>query len=213
MQAAHGSGAWRSPLSLPRAIHSASTARPLFRFDGPPRPARFSASTACRGLPAFPLRRSAAARRFSKNVEIRRYWANSCDMLAILVKICQNTRAKNKKTIGEGSLMEAERLLLDVGLRASRRGYAQAVAILRILRDQPELEHLSEAYAMAGQQLHASPQQIERNLRVAIREAWETGNKPLLRRLLPWCSECCPPETKEFLYALAARLRTGFPTG
>lgn len=54
--------------------------------------------------------------------------------------------------------MEAERLLLDVGLRASRRGYAQAVAILRILRDQPELEHLSEAYAMAGQQLHASPQ-------------------------------------------------------
>ena len=56
MQAAHGGGAWRRPLSLPRAIHSASTVRrglpafplrrpaaacPLFRFDGPLRPVAF----------------------------------------------------------------------------------------------------------------------------------------------------------------------------
>ena len=59
--------------------------------------------------------------------------------------------------------------------------------------------------------LGATPQQLERNLRVAIREAWERGDRALLRRLLPWCSDACPPETKGFLFGLAARLRASSP--
>ena len=59
--------------------------------------------------------------------------------------------------------------------------------------------------------LGATPQQLERNLRVAIREAWERGDRALLRRLLPWCSDACPPETKGFLFGLAARLRASAP--
>ena len=35
--------------------------------------------------------------------------------------------------------------------------------------------------------------------------------RPLLRRLLPWCGDACPPETKDFLFGLAAWLRIGIP--
>ena len=105
----------------------------------------------------------------------------------------------------------AMRLLLDAGLRADRRGFSQAAALLCILCERPELERLAEAYGLAERMLGATPQQLERNLRVAIREAWERGDRALLRRLLPWCSDACPPETKGFLFGLAARLRASNP--
>ena len=105
----------------------------------------------------------------------------------------------------------AMRLLLDAGLRADRRGFSQAAALLCILCERPELERLAEAYGLAERMLGATPQQLERNLRVAIREAWERGDRALLRRLLPWCSDACPPETKGFLFGLAARLRASAP--
>ena len=105
----------------------------------------------------------------------------------------------------------AMRLLLDAGLRADRRGFSQAAALLCILCERPELERLAEAYGLAERVLGATPQQLERNLRVAIREAWERGDRALLRRLLPWCGDACPPETKGFLFGLAARLRAGNP--
>ena len=105
----------------------------------------------------------------------------------------------------------AMRLLLDAGLRADRRGFSQAAALLCILCERPELERLAEAYGLAERMLGATPQQLERNLRVAIREAWERSDRALLRRLLPWCSDTCPPETKGFLFGLAARLRASNP--
>ena len=105
----------------------------------------------------------------------------------------------------------AMRLLLDAGLRADRRGFSQAAALLCILCERPELERLAEAYGLAERMLGATPQQLERNLRVAIREAWERGDRALLRRLLPWCGDACPPETKDFLFGLAAWLRVGIP--
>ena len=46
---------------------------------------------------------------------------------------------------------------------------------------------------------------------MTIREAWERGDRALLRRLLPWCGDACPPETKDFLFGLAAWLRVGIP--
>ena len=105
----------------------------------------------------------------------------------------------------------AMRLLLDAGLRADRRGFSQAAVLLCILCERPELERLAEAYGLAERVLGATPQQLEHNLRVAIREAWERGDRALLRRLLPWCSDACPPETKGFLFGLAARLRASVP--
>ena len=105
----------------------------------------------------------------------------------------------------------AMRLLLDAGLRADRRGFSQAAALLCILCERPELERLAEAYGLAERMLGATPQQLEHNLRAAIREAWERGDRALLRRLLPWCSDACPPETKGFLFGLAARLRVSAP--
>ena len=108
-------------------------------------------------------------------------------------------------------MKNAERLLLEIGLRPSRRGFAQSAMLLCILRDRPEITSSSAAYALAAERLIATPGQLERNLRVAIREAWERGDRALLRRLLPWCSDACPPETKGFLFGLAARLRASNP--
>ena len=108
-------------------------------------------------------------------------------------------------------MKNTERLLLEIGLRPSRRGFAQSAMLLCILRDRPEIRSSSAAYALAAERLIATPGQLEHNLRVAIREAWERGDRALLRRLLPWCGDVCPPETKDFLFGLAAWLRVGIP--
>ena len=108
-------------------------------------------------------------------------------------------------------MKNTERLLLEIGLRPSRRGFAQSAMLLCILRDRPEIRSSSAAYALAAERFIATPGQLEHNLRVAIREAWERGDRALLRRLLPWCGDACPPETKDFLFGLAAWLRVGIP--
>ena len=108
-------------------------------------------------------------------------------------------------------MKNTERLLLEIGLRPSRRGFAQSAMLLCILRDRPEIRSSSAAYALAAERLIATPGQLEHNLRMTIREAWERGDRALLRRLLPWCGDACPPETKDFLFGLAAWLRVGIP--
>ena len=108
-------------------------------------------------------------------------------------------------------MKNAERLLLEIGLRPSRRGFAQSAMLLCILRDRPEIRSSSAAYALAAERLSATPGQLEHNLCMTIREAWERGDRALLRRLLPWCGDACPPETKDFLFCLAAWLRIGIP--
>ena len=108
-------------------------------------------------------------------------------------------------------MKNTERLLLEIGLRPSRRGFAQSAMLLCILRDRPEIRSSSAAYALATERLIATPGQLEHNLRMTIREAWERGDRALLRRLLPWCGDACPPETKDFLFGLAAWLRVGIP--
>ena len=108
-------------------------------------------------------------------------------------------------------MKNTERLLLEIGLRPSRRGFAQSAMLLCILRDRPEITSSSAAYALAAERLIATPGQLEHNLRMTIHEAWERGDRALLRRLLPWCGDACPPETKDFLFGLAAWLRVGIP--
>ena len=108
-------------------------------------------------------------------------------------------------------MKNTERLLLEIGLRPSRRGFAQSAMLLCILRDRPEIRSSSAAYVLAAERLCATSGQLEHNLRMTIREAWERGDRALLRRLLPWCSDACPPETKGFLFGLAARLRASNP--
>ncbi len=108
-------------------------------------------------------------------------------------------------------MKNTERLLLEIGLRPSRRGFAQSAMLLCILRDRPEIKSSSAAYTLAAERLSATPGQLEHNLRMTIREAWERGDRALLRRLLPWCGDACPPETKDFLFGLAAWLRIGIP--
>ena len=108
-------------------------------------------------------------------------------------------------------MKNTERLLLEIGLRPSRRGFAQSAMLLCILRDRPEIKSSSAAYTLAAERLSATPGQLEHNLRMTIREAWQRGDRALLRRLLPWCGDACPPETKDFLFGLAAWLRIGIP--
>ena len=108
-------------------------------------------------------------------------------------------------------MKNTERLLLEIGLRPSRRGFAQSAMLLCILRDRPEIRSSSAAYVLAAERLCATSGQLEHNLRMTIREARERGDRALLRRLLPWCGDACPPETKDFLFCLAAWLRIGIP--
>ena len=82
-------------------------------------------------------------------------------------------------------MKNTERLLLEIGLRPSRRGFAQSAMLLCILRDRPEIRSSSAAYALAAERLCATPGQLEHNLRMTIHEAWERGDRALL-------TACCP---------------------
>ena len=62
-------------------------------------------------------------------------------------------------------MMELEKTLLQMGARPHRRGYLQAVELLRIFRDKPNISSLQDAYQEAGANLEATPQQMDRNLR------------------------------------------------
>ena len=77
-------------------------------------------------------------------------------------------------------MMELEKTLLQMGARPHRRGYLQAVELLRIFRDKPNISSLQDAYQEAGANLEATPQQMDRNLREMIREIWDAGNRELL---------------------------------
>ena len=45
-------------------------------------------------------------------------------------------------------MKNTERLLLEIGLRPSRRGFAQSAMLLCILRDRPEITPSSAAYTL-----------------------------------------------------------------
>lgn len=106
-------------------------------------------------------------------------------------------------------MVEIERLLLDMGARPSRRGYAQAAEILKVLCSQLDVEFLMPVYEEVSRKMNVSPQQIDRNVRAMIQEMWTTGNKGLLLTLMPWSHPQYPPSNKEFLCSVAARLRSG----
>ena len=106
-------------------------------------------------------------------------------------------------------MMELEKTLLQMGARPHRRGYLQAVELLRIFRDKPSISSLQDAYLEAGANLEATPQQMDRNLREMIREIWDAGNRELLLQFMTWCRKNGPPSNKDFLCTFGALLRTG----
>lgn len=106
-------------------------------------------------------------------------------------------------------MMELEKTLLQMGARPHRRGYLQAVELLRIFRDNPNISSLHDAYQKVGAILEATPQQMDRNLREVIHEIWDVGNRELLLQFMPWCREHGSPSNKDFLCTFGALLRTG----
>src|SRR5699024_5720863 len=104
----------------------------------------------------------------------------SCRTAAGTAKICN--QFSNNLNRRNRFMKNTERLLLEIGLRPSRRGFAQSAMLLCILRDRPEITSSSAAYTLAAERLCATPGQLEHNLRVAIHEAWERGDRALLRR-------------------------------
>jgi len=100
-------------------------------------------------------------------------------------------------------------LLLHLGARPQRKGYRQAVAMLKLFYEHPELNHVSDAYQRVGRELNVSPQQLDRNLRELIREMWDKGNRECFDRLMPWCEGYGAPSNKEFLCTVATLMRTG----
>lgn len=100
-------------------------------------------------------------------------------------------------------MMELEKTLLQMGARPHRRGYLQAVELLRIFRDKPNISSLQDAYQEAGANLEATPQQMDRNLREMIREIWDAGNRELLLQFMPWCRKKDRQATRIFSAHLA----------
>ena len=106
---------------------------------------------------------------------------------------------------------EIHELLLKPGIGRQYRGYSIITqAILLILEDEKRLLSLKqEIYQPVAEQQHCDWRAVERNIRTAIRRAWEL-NPELLQELSPYPMKY-EPCAAEFLDILSAHIEQKLP--
>ena len=103
--------------------------------------------------------------------------------------------------------IELKDTLAYYGIRPGLRSSMQIVELLEKILWEPARSTMLEGYAAVGTRYGVRPVQVERNVHARILYVWRTGDDRLLQSLLPWRTRLDPPGNREFLYALAARIR------
>ena len=102
---------------------------------------------------------------------------------------------------------ETERLLRQLGINGSYKGFSFVTYSIEKIIQKPELlTHVhKELYEMIALHFGVSPESAERNIRTVKGISWEYGDKELLREIFG--SRCAqPPGNAAFLDGLAAYL-------
>ncbi len=95
-------------------------------------------------------------------------------------------------------------VLREIGMQPKYKGYAYVLFILQQTEAHPELMYnLSKGvYPMTMRRFCISRQNLERNIRFAIKRTWETGNKRAIRKIFgPYALQDRPSIT-EFITIL-----------
>ena len=102
-----------------------------------------------------------------------------------------------------GTFVPAD-VLRELGMQPKYKGYAYLLFILQQTEAKPELMYsLShELYPMVLAHFDIPKQNLERNIRFAIKRTWESGNKAAIRRLFGAYSVQDAPSVTEFITIL-----------
>ena len=105
---------------------------------------------------------------------------------------------------------DIRRALDALGLDAARRGSEQLADLIERLLPLPGAPAPAQACRETAARFGVRAAQVERNVRALILRLWETPQgRAALGGLLPWHGGDEPPGSREFLLALAARVRIG----
>lgn len=93
------------------------------------------------------------------------------------------------------------------GVSPGSRVGAQVHCVLEQLLQGPVPPSLSGVYETTARRFGVRTARVERNVRKTVICLWERTDAALLHELMPWHAGEEPPGSREFLCALAARLR------
>ena len=102
-----------------------------------------------------------------------------------------------------GTFVPAD-VLRELGMQPKYKGYAYLLFILQQTEAKPELMYSlsNELYPMVLAHFDIPKQNLERNIRFAIKRTWESGNKAAIRRLFGAYSVQDAPSVTEFITIL-----------
>lgn len=102
---------------------------------------------------------------------------------------------------------DIEQQLALFGVLPGSRVSAQVRCVLEQLLQGAVPPSLAGVYAATAHRFGVRTVRVERNVRTVVLRLWETADTSLLRELMPWHVGEEPPGSREFLCALAARVR------
>lgn len=95
--------------------------------------------------------------------------------------------------------------LVSMGFRPERGGFALLLPAILFLARHPRASVTKELYPAVGVACGISPRQVERDIRLAIEDAWRVGNPAAWERVFPGERE--RPSNSRFLGRMAQVLR------
>lgn len=103
---------------------------------------------------------------------------------------------------------EPVQLLHAIGMPPKYRGFAYLTYILHITKQHPEYIYqiTTKIYPMVIEKYQTGKYCVEKNIRFAIRKAWENGNKPLLNKIFNTKRDNWPPTNSEFISTMTLLL-------
>ena len=95
-------------------------------------------------------------------------------------------------------------VLHEIGMQPKYKGYAYVLFLLQQTEPHPELMYnLSQGlYPLAMRHFQITRQNLERNIRFAIKRTWEVGNKAAIRRIFGAYAVQDAPSVAEFITIL-----------
>lgn len=109
--------------------------------------------------------------------------------------------------MGDAMADDIQQQLELFGVSPGSRVGAQVHCVLEQLLQGPVPPSLSGVYETTARRFGVRTARVERNVRKTVICLWERTDAALLHELMPWHAGEEPPGSREFLCALAARLR------
>lgn len=98
-------------------------------------------------------------------------------------------------------------LLLELGIRPARKGFGYLEDLINLYRQNPGASMTKDLYPKVAKQNRTSPHGVERAVRDAIEQAWNSRNEAIWRKYFAVgrSGQICRPTNREFIARVAVR--------